>query len=238
MTVLFLLIIFIAFTIQSLTGFGGPLIAMPLGISAVGVGMAKPIITLCAWLSAAVIAVRNRKDIVYRELFKMSGVMLVFMIAGLWLFKNVQMNFLQVLYGLVVMGIGVKKLFWPSEKVMPQWAAILAICLAGVMQGLFVSGGSFLVIYAVSAIPKKEQFRATLSGVWATVNIMLLVSYVLDGSFTPPVLSLTALSLIPLTAAVVCGSLLAGKLNQKAFLKVAYILLIVSGAILLITNIR
>ena len=46
MTVLFLLILFAAFTIQSLTGFGGPLIAMPLSIPAVGVDLAKPVITL------------------------------------------------------------------------------------------------------------------------------------------------------------------------------------------------
>ncbi len=236
MTVLFLLIVLAAFTVQSLTGFGGPLIAMPLGISAVGLATAKPVVTLCAWLSAAIVALKNRKDIVYPELFKMTGTMLVFMLAGLWLFKNVQMNFLQVIYGIIVMCIGVKKLFFPSDKPMPKWVSPLAICLAGVMQGLFVSGGSFLVIYAVGAIPEKQQFRATLSGVWALLNIFLLGSYFFDGSFTQSVISASLLSLIPLTAAVVCGSLLAGKLNQKVFLKVAYILLIVSGAVLLITN--
>ncbi len=236
MTVLFLVILFIAFTVQSLTGFGGPLIAMPLGISVVGVELAKPVITFCAWLSAAVIAVRNHKSIVYRELFKMSGVMIVFMIAGLWLFTNVKLSFLQIAYGIVVICIGLKKLFLPSEKPVPKWMAALAICLAGVMQGLFVSGGSFLVIYAIGAIPEKQRFRATLSAVWAVVNILLLVSYALDGSFTRPVLSAGALGLIPLSAAVVCGSLLAGKMKQKVFLTGAYILLVISGAVLLITN--
>ncbi len=236
MTVLFLLILFAAFTIQSLTGFGGPLIAMPLSIPAVGVDLAKPVITLCAWASAGVIALKNRKDIVWRELFKMSGTMLVFMAAGLWLFKTVQMQFLQAIYGIVVLCIGLKKLFLPSEKTMPRWMVILSICLAGVMQGLFVSGGSFLVIYAVSAIPEKQRFRATLSGVWAFVNIFLLATYILDGSFTADVVRTSAFALIPLSAAVVCGNLLAGKLNQKAFLKAAYILLAVSGAILLLTN--
>lgn len=236
MTILFFVILFIAFTIQSLTGFGGPLIAMPLSISAVGVDLAKPVITLCAWASAAVIAWKNRKEIVWPELFKMSGTMLVFMAAGLWLFRNVQMRFLQVIYGVVVLCIGLKKLFWPSEKAMPRWMVILSICLAGVMQGMFVSGGSFLVIYAVGAIPEKQRFRATLSGVWAFVNIFLLATYLADGSFTADVLVTSAFALIPLTAAVICGSLLAGKLNQKAFLKAAYCLLTVSGAVLLLTN--
>ena len=236
MIVLFLLILFAAFTIQSLTGFGGPLIAMPLGISVVGVEAAKPVITLCAWASAAVIALKNRRDIVSRELVKMSGTMLVFMAAGLWLFRNVHMQFLQVIYGAVVLCIGLKKLFWPSGKPMPGWMVVLSICLAGVMQGLFVSGGSFLVVYAVAAIPEKRKFRATLSGVWAVVNIFLLISYVIDGSFTPEALKLSALGLIPLSGAVVTGSLLAGRLDQKTFLRAAYILLVISGAILLLTN--
>ena len=78
---------------------------------------------------------------------------------------------------------------------------------------------------------------ATLSGVWATVNVLLLASYAVDGSFAREgVLPTAALSLIPLSLAVVCGSLLAGQLNQKTFLKAAYILLIVSGAVLLVTN--
>ena len=236
MTVLFYAILFLAFTIQSLTGFGGPLIAMPLSIPAVGVELAKPVITLCAWGSAAVIAWKNRGDIVWRELFKMSGTMLLFMAAGLWLFRNVQMQFLQAIYGVAVMCIGLKKLFMPSEKAMPRWMVVLSICLAGVMQGLFVSGGSFLVIYAVDAIPEKQRFRATLSGVWAFVNIFLLISYIADGSFTHNAVVTSGFALIPLAAAVVCGSLLAGRLNQKAFLKAAYILLAVSGAVLLLTT--
>jgi len=235
-TVLFLLILFVAFTIQSLTGFGGPPIAMPLSIPVVGVAAAKPVITLGAWLSALIIAVKNYKDIDWRELAKMSGVMLLFMIAGLWLFKNVQMSYLQVIYGVIVMAIGIKKLFFPSEKTMPKWLSAAAVCAAGVMQGLFVSGGSFLVVYAVSAIPEKQKFRATLSAVWVVVNLLLIGSYFFDGSFSPPVLALSAWSLIPMIGAVVVGSLLAGKLNQKTFLKVAYILLIISGAVLLITN--
>ena len=119
---------------------------------------------------------------------------------------------------------------------MPRWLAAVSICIAGIMQGLFVSGGSFLVIYAVSRIHEKQKFRATLSAVWATVNILLLVSYAFDGSFTAPVLTTSAWALIPLAAAVTAGSLLAGRLKQQTFLKAAYLLLIVSGAILLITN--
>jgi len=108
--------------------------------------------------------------------------------------------------------------------------------ISGSGPGCF-SGGSFLVVYAVSAISEKQKFRATMSAVWGVVNIFLLISYALDGSFTVPVLIMSAWALIPIAAATICGGLLVKKLNQQTFLKVAYILLIVSGAILLVTNI-
>ena len=55
--VLFLLAGFVAFTVQSVAGFGGPLIAMPIGIALLGVKTVKPAITFAAWLSAALVAV-------------------------------------------------------------------------------------------------------------------------------------------------------------------------------------
>ena len=50
-TVLFCLIILVTFVFQAVTGFGGPLIAMPLAIPLVGVATAKPILTLCSWVT-------------------------------------------------------------------------------------------------------------------------------------------------------------------------------------------
>lgn len=234
---LFLLVILGSYTIQALTGFGGPLIAMPIGIALVGVELAKPVVTFAAWLTSLAVMLPNLKYVNWRELIKMDIVMFIFMIAGLWIFKTVKMSYLQVIYGVIVVLIGIKKLIKPSSKPMPPVLSWCSICLAGVMQGLFVSGGSFLVIYAVSAIHDKREFRATMSSVWATVNVMLLVSYALDGTFTPAAIKLTVLSLIPIAAAIIIGSVLAKKLGQKHFMLVTYLLLIVSGAILLITNI-
>ena len=86
-------------------------------------------------------ALPNWRGVNRREWLKMSGVMLVFLAAGLWLFKSVTLSFLQVLYGLVVMAIGAKKLLLPGRGKPPRWTMYLCIGLAGIMQGLFVSGG-------------------------------------------------------------------------------------------------
>ena len=235
--VLFLLAIFAAFTIQSVAGFGGPLISMPIGIALLGVGTVKPAITFCAWLSSALVALPNWRGVNRREWLKMSGVMLVFLAAGLWLFKSVTLSFLQVLYGLVVMAIGVKKLLLPGRGKPPRWMMYLCIGLAGIMQGLFVSGGSFLVVYALYVMEEKQELRVTLSAVWATINSFLLLSYLLDGSFSGVSLTMTAYAVLPTVIAVWLGSRLAGKLDKETFVKLAYVLLIVSGGILFFTSV-
>lgn len=228
--------IFVAFAIQGLTGFGGPLISMPIGIALLGVASVKPAITVSAWLCAVLVALPNWRSVNRREWLKMSGIMLLFMAAGLWLFKSVTFSYLQLLYGLVVMAIGAKKLLIPSRGAPPIWVMWLCICLAGVMQGLFVSGGSFLVVYALYAMEEKQELRVTLSAVWATINTFLLSSYLIDGSFAGMPAVMTARAIIPTIAAAWVGSQLANRLDKDAFVKVAYMLLIVSGGILVFTT--
>jgi hypothetical protein len=231
------LTILVAFTIQSLTGFGGPLISMPIGIALLGVAAVKPAITCSAWLTSALVALPNWRSVNRREWLKMSAIMLLFMTAGLWLFKSVQISFLQLAYGLIVMAIGIKKLFWPGAGTPPRWQMYLCIVLAGVMQGLFVSGGSFLVVYALCAMEEKQELRVTLSAVWATVNVFLLGSYLLDGSFAGEALTMTVWVLLPTLAAMWLGGRLADRMNKETFVKMAYLLLILSGGILFFTNI-
>jgi hypothetical protein len=234
--IVFILVILVAFTIQSLTGFGGPLISMPIGIALLGAATVKPAITCAAWIATTLVAIPNWRSVNRREWLKMSAIMLLFMAAGLWLFKSVQLSFLQLIYGLIVMAIGIKKLFWPGTGTAPRWQMYLCIVLAGVIQGLFVSGGSFLVVYALNAMKEKQELRATLSAVWTTVNVFMIASYLLDGSLAGEALTMTGLILIPTLFATWLGSRLSDRMNKETFVKVAYILLILSGGILFVTN--
>ena len=71
--------------------------------------------------------------------------------------------------------IALKKLFVRREFELPK--ALLYLCLpaAGLVHGMFLSGGSFLIVYAVWALPDKERFRSTLSAVWVVLNSLLLI---------------------------------------------------------------
>ena len=235
-TIVFVLVAAFAVFIQVVAGFGGTLISMPFGIMLVGVAISKPVLTIVAWLTGLIMAISGWKHIDFKELAKMTIVMLIGVFLGIWLFSSVSMNYLVILYAIVVLLIGLKKFFKDSSKPLPaalQWGSL---GIAGLMQGLFVSGGSFLVVYATSQIKDKQVFRSTVNAVWAILNTVLIVSYFVEGMLSADVWKITGLCLIPTLGAFYLAEVVARKIKQKLFLKIAYPLLIVSGGVLLITN--
>ena len=99
---------------------------------------------------------------------------------------------------------------------------------------MFTSGGPFLVIYATAAMKDKKEFRATVSSIWTVLNIFLTLQMYQKGMYTPYVNRLVFITMIPVFAAIYIGNKISSWLNQAAFLKLVYILLILSGGILIV----
>ena len=104
---------------------------------------------------------------------------------------------------------------------------------AGLIQGMFVSGGALLVIYAVQKISDKEKFRATLSMVWAILNGLYAVVAYFQGSFTHDVIVTVGICIPLAVLATVIGSALQKKISQEKFLKLTYVMLVAIGVVLL-----
>ena len=236
-TVLFILILMFGVFVQALAGFGGTLLSMPLGIMLMGIDLTKPVMTIVAWITGVIVVVTEYKHINKRELIKMVAVMLAGVLIGLWLTGRVQLQFLLIIYAVVVAGIGIKKLFFKQKKEAPPALQNISLGIAGLMQGLFVSGGSFLAVYSVAKLKDKQEFRATSNAVWAIINTVMITTYGISGALTKDVLTMSAIAVIPTLAAVWLGGALTKKVKQSTFLKVVYVILIFSGAVLLITNI-
>ena len=117
---------------------------------------------------------------------------------------------------------------------MPGWLLTGSLLAAGILHGMFVSGGALLVVYASAVIKDKDQFRATVAPVWVILNLFLMISDELHGSMTAEVLKITGLGIIPLFLAIYIGNKIQKKINQSVFLKLTYILLAVSGLSVLV----
>ena len=233
--VLFYLVILFGVFLQASVGFG-TVVTMPLGILLMGLGVTKPVVSFIALLTGLTVLITEYKYINWRELAKMAGVMLVGVLAAQWIAGRVKMNFLLVIYGAVVIGIGVKKLFWPATKPASKAVQNLALAVAGIMQGLFVSGGSFLAVYAVERIPEKQELRATNNALWAILNTVMLTLNFAGGQVDKKLLTMGAIAIIPMFLGTWLGGVFTHRIKQQTFLKIVYVILIASGVVLLISN--
>ena len=232
--IIFQIVLFLSNTMQTITGFAGTLLAMPFSIRLVGVEEAKAVLNIFTLLACLVIAVQNRRYINWRILLQMTGGMLLGMAAGVWLFERLPLTILLRFYAVLVISVAAKKMFWKKEIALPKPAMILVLAAAGVIHGMFLSGGALLVIYAVSVLKDKNEFRATVAPVWVILNAGLILSHYQAGYYTAPCLQAIGFSVIPLALSILVGNMLYRRINQQQFLKITYVLLMISGASLLV----
>lgn len=232
--ILFYIVVFVSNIINTITGFAGTMLAMPASMMLIGINEAKVVLNAMAFLSCLWITIRNIRYINKKELAKITAFMFVGMVGGMILFKIAPLDFLLKGYAVFIILIALKKLFIKKEINVPQQLMIFVLLLAGVIHGMFVSGGALLVVYAVSALKEKSEFRATLSPVWVLLNGYLMITHIVGGSFTPHVVRMTAICIIPLVVSVWLGNKLHHKINQSVFLKMTYILLLLSGILLIV----
>lgn len=232
--IIFLFVLFLANAIQAITGFAGTVLAMPPSILLIGMDEAKVVLNAMAWISGLFIAVQNYRYINFKELLKMIILMFVGMIMGMKLYILFPVSQLLIFYGFLVIAIGVKNLMIQKKFNLNQGILIGVLLVAGMIHGMFVSGGALLVIYATSVLKDKNEFRATIAPIWVVLNTVMMIDYVYHDRVTSYSLYLIGMSILPLFLAIWIGNKLQKKVSQKTFLNLTYILLILSGLSIII----
>ena len=159
---LFLLIIFSTNLIQGITGFAGTVLAMPFAIMIYGIDVAKPSLTILALLAGLLIAVRGYRHIVWKEFFKILVVMFIGVFIGEYIYSFLKTELLLQIFSVFVIAVALMGLLGKKNRELPDLALDLILLLAGVIHGMFVSGGPLLIVYAVKKLPEKNQFRTTV----------------------------------------------------------------------------
>lgn len=231
---LFILIIFLSNIIQTITGFAGTALAMPLSLLIEGNDVAKPVLNLVALLVSCSVVLLHYRDIAWKHFL----VILLSVGSGFGIGYLVELipmegKILLYIYGSIVILISILFFFLDFEKIsLPYWLMILFLFLGGIMHKLYVSGGPFVVIYALHELKDKNQFRSTLSLLWIILNSMLFITHMTQGIFVPHTWILFAIGAGVTILSIILGTLIAPKLPKEVFLKITCILLFASGVTL------
>lgn len=226
---LFLLVLFLTSIIKTITGFAGTTLAMPFAVKLIDATTAKVVLGIFAWINGLVVAVRERDDIRWGVLGKIVSAMLAGLIVGIKIYEAIPMDILLKFYGVFIICIALKNLLFKGQPRLGRTASVIVLLGAGLMHGMFLSGGSLLVIYATSALPEKKHFRATMSAVWVVLNAYIIAQACISHSISPDVTGLLAAGVVPFILAIIVGEQLSRRFSQETFMKITFIVLLISG---------
>lgn len=238
---LFLLVVLLSNIVQGITGFAGTILAMPPSLMLVGYDLAKPILNVLGLLSGVYVFFTHGKSVNWKEVKKIVFIMIIGILSGIFL-KSFFVGKEQILYkllGIFVIGLAIQgfiKLYRKNveDKEQSPKGAFALLISSGVVHGMFVCGGPLLIGYLSKKIKDKVSFRATISTVWIILNSIILFDDIRLGLWSINCIQLLSLSIPFLILGMFIGAKLYSKMSQELFMKITYILLIVSGISLFI----
>ncbi len=230
-------IIFFAYTVKGLSGFGCGLIAIPLLAFMFPLSFIVPVLGLLSYGGTVMQSVQLRNQVVWRDMLPLIPFSLLGITIAAGLLVNVDAEKLILTLGIFVLMYSVYSLSSHSVHAGGRRWAIIAGLGGGTVGALFGTGGPFYVVYLKMRQLSKGQFRATIAMVFLIDGGARMTSYALNGLFTTQVLWLV-LTLVPvLFAGMYLGHHLHVKIDQQRFNQVISLLLMFSGSLLIFKSI-
>lgn len=233
------LIVFLSFLIEAATGFGSMVVALTLGALWFGVNELLGWLVPVNMVLSAYLVARGWRAVQWRFLgTRMLPLMAVGLACGtLVATQAAQTSWLKPLFGLFVMGVAAWQLsgaLKPAAVVsaLPGPARVTALLGAGLIHGIFATGGPLAVFVSARELPEKAAFRGTLSMLWLVLNALVMPRLVMDGQVDASTLRTSALMLFPLALGIAAGEWVHHRLDEARFRVAVAGLLLVAGAVL------
>jgi uncharacterized membrane protein YfcA len=232
------LIVFLAFATQSLSGFGGALVALSVGAHFFALEDLLPIFVPLSLATTGAIVLRERahvdRSLLFRRILPFMGVGLA---AGVAFFAWADGALLKRIFGALVMGLAGRELARPLEFAeasptsfgAPRVSALWLVA-AGLVHGIYATGGPLLVYSLGRAGLGRSAFRGTLAAVWLALNAALTATYLAAGRLGPAVLPKIGALAPVAAAAIAAGEWAHRRTDERRFRTIVFGLLLLSGA--------
>ncbi len=230
--------IFIGYTLEAIAGFGSIVIALSLGALLVPITELLPVLVPLSVALSSTMVWRYRHLVDRHLLLRMVlPLMLTGTLVGYGIRPLLDAALMRQVFGVFVLWFALREL-WRlrvagAVTALPAWMARGVTFVAGVTQGLFASGGPLLVYALAGSTLDKSRFRATLAAVWVCLNVFLSIAFLWDGSLLPA-LPRVASYLPVLFLGVWIGDFLHHRVSERYFRNGIFVLLLITGTLLLI----
>ena len=232
--------------VEAVAGFGGTILALSIGARWFGIEQ------LLAWFLplnlglSTVLALRGGHAIAGGLLVRrILPMILIGLAVGTWLATRIDADRARGLFASLVIVVAVVELIsslrrsaaGPTTAMRPvvQGGLLLG---AGVVHGVFATGGPLAVAVIGRMLPTKTALRATLAVMWFVLNVIVSARLVRSGHLDGDSLW-WSLHLVPaLAVGMLAGDLVHRRVAETSFRKVVAVVLLVTGGLLLQAALR
>ena len=234
--ILAVLIVFAAFVITGISGFGSGLIAIPMLAFFLPLPLVVAVLTLLSYGSTVIQSIALRQHTCWQEVWSLLPFTLVGIALALLMLAHTDLQNMAVILGFFIAGYALYALFDLKPLGGSRVWSIFAGGFGGFIGTLFGTGGPFYVIYLNLRQLDKSQFRATIATTFLIDGGVRVAGYATIGYFTPQVLILTLLLVPVLIVGLMIGHAIHFKINQRQFHLVINLMLLLSGCLLIIKS--
>ena len=231
----------LGYAARAISGFGAGVIATPLLAFVLPLPVTVPLITVLGMFAGLRQIARDWRMVEWRRIATFVPGSLVGVALGLYLFTSLDQVMLARALGVYILGYALYSLFGRNvaqrKPAMPHWIVHPISAIGGLVATIF--GGLAGAIYAtyLDALGlSKGAFRVTMSATLLVLALVRSVGYAATGVFKPEDLVLIAASIIPLALGTIVGDRLHDRLRPTAFRRAVGVLLVASGAGLLVIH--
>ncbi len=227
-----------AFFVKGLCGFANTLVFTSiLGFGANNVAI-SPVELLMGFPANLILTYNYRKKLNKFVFVPLAALVLLGSIPGAVLLKNVNAGYIKVVFGVVVVILGIEMYLRENGKIKVKESRLILGgigILSGVLCGLF-GVGALLAAYVSRVTKSSDEFKANISAVFIVENIFRIILYSVLGIISLASIK-QALIMMPFAiAGLFMGKKSSSILDEKVVKRLVIVLLIISGLALILMN--
>ena len=227
-----------AYFVKGLCGFANTLVFTTiLGFTMNNINI-SPLEVLLGYPTNVILAWKERKNLGRKIWLPLTALVIAGSLPGIFLLKNADAGIIKLIFGFVVVFIGLEMLvreFIGKESKGSKPVLITIGILSGILCGLY-GVGALLAAYVNRVTKDNGSFKANMCAVFIIENMMRICIYAATGIITPEILKNAAILMPFMLAGLFLGIKSSAVLNEKTAKKAVTAALIVSGAALIIEN--
>lgn len=221
--------IFCGFFVQTLVGFAGSLVAIPILLISLKLPDAIAYVSIFYLFSSSFLVKKEWQNMDKKILLKLTFASVLGVILGVVVLTHSKPVVLQKALGIFILLYIIYSLTGKKEFSHNRIINWLLGALGGFFSGVFSTGGPLYVISVKSSVQEIKVFRATMIGILALVTLVRVPALAVSGALTLQHLKVSLLILPVFFFAQYLGTQLFSRINEDFFKKLLLALLFFSA---------